>query len=140
VLFPQSNLTNVVKMSVSAYIPNVIGFSPGQFQDRFIPSTEPMCTITKTMSAWFYEKDGMRRRPTISELKVLSSFPESFKFLGSFNQQWARIGNAVPPNITKAIGLHIKGNILTPEILNHFAPSETKVIEMDPIETSRKAA
>jgi len=139
-LFPQSNLTNVVNMSVGTHIPNIIGFSPGQFQDRFIPSTEPMCTITKTMSAWFYEKDGMRRRPTIPELKMLSSFPESFKFLGSFNQQWARIGNAVPPNITKAIGLHIKENILTQEVLNHFVPSEVKVIVMDTVETSRKAA
>ncbi|MFT6501500.1 MAG: DNA (cytosine-5)-methyltransferase 1 [Crocinitomicaceae bacterium] len=135
-LFPQTKLTNVKKMSVGAHIPNVIGFSPGQFQDRFIPATEPMCTITKTMSAWFYEEDGLRRRPTIPELKVLSSFPESFKFLGSFNQQWARIGNAVPPNITKSIGLHIKENILTQEVLNHFSPT----VNIDSNEDMRIAA
>ena len=126
-LFPKPNLTKVSDMSVGAHIPNVIGFSPGQFDDRFIPATEPMCTITKTMSAWLYEKSGLRRRPTTPELKLLSSFPESFKFTGSANQQWARIGNAVPPNITKAIGLHIKENILTQEVLNHFQPNTTKI-------------
>ena len=139
-LFPQTRLTNVANMSVGAHIPNIIGFSPGQFQDRFIPVTQPMCTITKTMSAWFYEKDGMRRRPTTSELKVLSSFPESFQFIGSDSQQWARIGNAVPPNITKTIGLHIKENILTQEVLNHFNPTLNNVIEMVPDETSKIAA
>jgi len=132
-LFPQTKSTNVKDMSVGAHIPNVIGFSPGQFQDRFIPATEPMCTITKTMSAWLYDEDGTRRRPTIPELKVLSSFPESFKFLGSFNQQWARIGNAVPPNITKSIGLHIKENILTHDVLNHFNPSGVNDLSPDEI-------
>lgn len=122
-LFPRTKLTDVSKMSVKAHFPNIIGYSPGQFEDRFIPSTEPMCTITKTMSAWVYEKDGLRRRPTTAELKVLSSIPESFQFIGSPNQQWARIGNAVPPNITKAIGLHIKENILTQEVLKHFSPT-----------------
>lgn len=122
-LFPQTNLTDVSKMSVKVHFPYIIGYSPGQFEDRFIPSTEPMCTITKTMSAWVYEKDGIRRRPTITELKVLSSFPEDFKFIGSPLQQWARIGNAVPPNITKAIGEHILSNILTQEVLYHFNPT-----------------
>ena len=82
----------------------------------------------------------MKRRPTTSELKVLSSFPESFQFIGSDSQQWARIGNAVPPNITKTIGLHIKENILTQEVLNHFNPTLNNVIEMVPDETSKIAA
>jgi len=139
-LFPQTKLTNAEDMSVRAHFPNVLGYSPGQFQDRYISSSEPMCTITKTMSAWFYEKDGMRRRPTIAELKVLSSFPESFEFTGSFNQQWARIGNAVPPNITKTIGLHIKENILTQEVLNHFKPTMKIVVDTEQVENYKSAA
>tara|TARA_R110001592_G_scaffold88299_11_gene260081 strand:+ start:9509 stop:10540 length:1032 start_codon:yes stop_codon:yes gene_type:complete len=135
-LFPKPSVTDISTMSVKAHFPDIIGYSPGQFEDRFIPSTEPMCTITKTMSAWVYEKDGMRRRPTTPELKVLSSFPESFQFIGSPNQQWARIGNAVPPNITKAIGEHIRENILTQEVLKHFNPT----VDIDVSEGMRIAA
>lgn len=78
-----------------------------------------MCTITKTASAWVYEEDGIRRKPTIAELKILSSFPKDFKLVGSFNQQWARVGNAVPPNMAKAIGENIRENILTAEVLKY---------------------
>lgn len=116
-LFPLPTST-AMEMSVSSVLPHIIGYSPGQFQDTFHFSDKPMCTITKTASAWVYEEDGIRRKPTLHELKVLSSFPDDFSFEGcSLNQAWARIGNAVPPNITMAIGLHIK-NILTEEVLD----------------------
>jgi DNA (cytosine-5)-methyltransferase 1 len=117
-LFPNPNKDNVINMSLGKVIPNVMGYSPGQFDDKFVFATEPMCTITKTASAWVYDMDGFRRKPTIDELKVLSSFPKDFKLFGSFTSQWARIGNAVPPNITKAIGLHIKNHILTPKVIS----------------------
>jgi DNA (cytosine-5)-methyltransferase 1 len=116
-LFPSPNLENVKEMMVQKFLPDVIGFSPGQFDDKFISASNPMCTITKTASAWLYDMNGIRRKPTIEELKVLSSFPENFKLFGSFNNQWARIGNAVPPNITKSIGLHIRKHVLTDELI-----------------------
>ena len=50
---------------------------------------------------------------TISELKRISSFPDSFIFTGNFTQQWERIARAVPPNLMKALALHIKENILS---------------------------
>jgi DNA (cytosine-5)-methyltransferase 1 len=99
------------EMGVTHFLPHIVGYSPGQFKDTFKLADEPMCTITKTSSAWLYEKDGFRRKPTIQELKVLSSFPEDFIFEGSYVQQFARIGNAVPPAITKAIGEHLMNHV-----------------------------
>lgn len=116
-LFPEPDLDNVPNMALNKVLPHLIAFSSGQFDDKIILADRPVCTITKTPSLWVYEKDGIRRKPTTWELKVLSTFPEEFEFTGSPNQHWARIGNAVPPNITKAIGLHIRNHILTPEVI-----------------------
>lgn len=49
----------------------------------------------------------------IKEGKILSSFPDYFKFIGPYQEQWARIGNSVPPNFMKAIATHIYKNILS---------------------------
>lgn len=116
-LFPEGNKVDIPNMALGKVLPSILGYSPGQFQDKFVFADEPMCTITKTCSAVVYDMDGIRRKPTIEELKILSSFPEDFKFFGSFTAQWARIGNAVPPNITKALGIHINKYILTAEVI-----------------------
>jgi len=52
------------------------------------------------------------RKLTISELKRLHSYPDDFKFIGKFEEQWARIGNSVPPLMMKAIAETIKDEIL----------------------------
>ena len=67
-----------------------------------------------------YDKDGIRRRPTIKELKILSSFPDDFILVGGFNQQWARIGNAVPPNLIRAFANYIKEVVLTEIVLSYY--------------------
>jgi len=121
-LFPEPDMETAQRMRVCDVLPHIKYFSPGQFDDRIIPATEPMCTITKTASAWVYEENGLRRKPTIAELKVLSSFPADYKLVGSFNQQWARIGNAVPPNLAKSIGMNIQQRVLTAEVM-HYARS-----------------
>lgn len=48
----------------------------------------------------------------ISELKRLASFPDDYKFIGKFQEQWARIGNAVMPKMMYHIAKHIKEKIL----------------------------
>lgn len=40
---------------------------------------------------------------SINELKRVCSFPDDFILSGSFEQQWGRLGNAVPPILMKAI-------------------------------------
>jgi len=50
----------------------------------------------------------LEHRPlTINELKACSSFPTNFKIIGTYTQQYERIGRAVPPNLMKHIAKHI---------------------------------
>jgi site-specific DNA-cytosine methylase len=48
------------------------------------------------------------RHLTISEIKLMSSFPEGFRMEGRFHEKWARIGNSVPPLLMKAIADRIR--------------------------------
>lgn len=52
------------------------------------------------------------RNITILEAKRVSTFPDDFQFIGSFQDQWARIGNSVPPKMMQAIAENIRDNIL----------------------------
>jgi DNA (cytosine-5)-methyltransferase 1 len=49
---------------------------------------------------------------SIGEAKRLSSFPDDFKFAGTWADAWARIGDAVPPLFMRAIAEHIDTKIL----------------------------
>jgi DNA (cytosine-5)-methyltransferase 1 len=40
---------------------------------------------------------------SIGELKRICAFPDDFKLQGSFIERWGRLGNAVPPLLTKAV-------------------------------------
>jgi len=52
------------------------------------------------------------RKLTIPELKRVGSFPDDFILTGTYEQQWERIGRAVPPLMMKAIAEHVRYNIL----------------------------
>lgn len=52
------------------------------------------------------------RSLSIPEAKRIGSFPDGFRLVGSFAQQWARIGNSVPPLLARAIGRHLREHIL----------------------------
>lgn len=56
------------------------------------------------------------RTLTMEEVKRLGSFPDEFVLVGNFTEQWARIGNSVPPLFMRTIAEHIRS-----EILNHAA-------------------
>lgn len=49
---------------------------------------------------------------SISECKVLGSFPLAYNLTGSFLKKWERIGNSVPPLMAEAIGRHVRKEIL----------------------------
>ena len=87
-VIPLPDLSKVAEMNLGNVLPDVVAYSPGQFADKINFANKPVCTITKTVSLWLYGKDGLRRRPTIKELKILSSFREDFILVGGFNQQW----------------------------------------------------
>lgn len=51
---------------------------------------------------------------SIAQAKRICSFPDSFQLMGSFSEQWARLGNSVPPNFMRAIAEHVRDSILAP--------------------------
>ena len=80
------------------------------FNLKRLSLSQPSRTITKTIGLIHPIEN---RYMTISELKRCGSYPDNFKFIGKFEEQWARIGNSVPPNFMKAIATHIYKNILS---------------------------
>lgn len=48
-----------------------------------------------------------------AELKRIGSFPDDYQLSGSLEEQWARIGNAVPPLLMKVVASHIHEHILS---------------------------
>ena len=45
------------------------------------------------------------------EAMLISSFPPQVRFTGSYAERWARIGNAVPPLLTRAIATHLRHTV-----------------------------
>ncbi len=92
-------------------IPNIDFHSRGQFDKRLKDVNSFAYTITKTPSMFFVE-NGIKRKPTIDELKILQGFPKSFKLKGTFVEKWGMIGNSVPPPLSYRLGSQIKNSIL----------------------------
>ncbi len=53
-----------------------------------------------------------QRRFTHAELKRFCSFPNDFKFAGTWSDGTERMGNSVPPKFMAAIASHVRDNIL----------------------------
>ena len=80
------------------------------FNYRKLDENKPCPTITRSGYGQLIMPDNRIAEP--EELAILQSFPKNFKWTGKPSQQVERIGNSVPPNLMKAIALHIKENIL----------------------------
>jgi len=72
-------------------------------------ANRPSRTILKTPVTYHHSENRLLTR---EELKILSSYPLSFQFVGDLRAHYNRIGNSVPPLFMKAIAEHIKENIL----------------------------
>lgn len=55
---------------------------------------------------------GKTRDVTMAELRRICAFPDDFKLSGRYNQQWERLGRAVPPLMMRAIAEVIRDDIL----------------------------
>lgn len=53
-----------------------------------------------------------KRKFTIQELKRICAFPDDFILLGSYAQQWERLGRAVPPVMMSHVAASVRDEIL----------------------------
>ncbi len=79
---------------------------------------KPACTIPatngskgggSTISHWRFP-----RVLNIAEVKRLFSFPDDFRLTGKHGDQWKRLGNSVPPLLTKAVAEHVRDSVILP--------------------------
>lgn len=82
------------------------------FNTKKASPNRPFNTIIKTV----YEKSTatgvyhweLPAKINIPMVKRAGSFPDEYQFIGDYTQQWARIGNSVPPLFMRSIALHLK--------------------------------
>jgi DNA (cytosine-5)-methyltransferase 1 len=83
---------------------------------RVAPDGLASTIMTKCDPHWgayfHYEQE---RAFTVREAARLQSFPDHFVFTGTQAQQFAQVGNAVPPLLANAIGLAIKSILMEGE-------------------------
>ncbi len=53
------------------------------------------------------------RKFTMNELRVICSFPADFILKGTYAEQWARLGNAVPPLMMRAVAAKLRDGLFT---------------------------
>lgn len=74
---------------------------------------KPFPTIPKVASGTGGHLHWRKLRTiTIEEAKRGHSFPDNYILIGSFSQQYERIGNSVPPLFMEAIARHVREKIL----------------------------
>lgn len=74
----------------------------------------PSMTICKTVrqdgfGGIFHWKE--ERVLATEEAQRLASFPDSYEFLGEFEERWARIGNCVPPLLMRAVAAGLRSQL-----------------------------
>jgi DNA (cytosine-5)-methyltransferase 1 len=76
---------------------------------RLLPTDVSGTILTKCDPHWgtvvHYAAD---RILTVREAARIQSFPDTFKFLGSASDMYRQVGNAVPPLLAKAMGMHVR--------------------------------
>ena len=91
----------------------ITGRVGSQFERIGCPIDKPMNAIQCSDPAQTrYEIGTEKRKFTIAELKRICAFPDDFVLLGSYTQQWERLGNSVPPVMMRHIAETIRDKIL----------------------------
>jgi len=90
---------------------------------KYEPSTRPSLTITASdaltsetarfsCGGFVETSDGTRRKYNLKELRVICSFPKDYVLTGTPEQQWERLGRAVPPLMHYNVGLALREHVL----------------------------
>ena len=75
---------------------------------------KPSPTVTSASPGNDVAPPVERRKFTIGEVKRLCAFPDDFELVGSYGEQWARLGNAVPPVMMQHIAAAVRDGVLLP--------------------------
>ena len=90
----------------------------GQTSQKFyqfvkVNPNKPITTITATNARSASQVHPYEKRKfAIAELKKLSSFPDDFILKGNYQEQWERIGRAVPPMMMYHVAKTVQKEIL----------------------------
>ena len=77
---------------------------------------KPCCTLPKMQTGTGFATichPLEARALSIGEAKRIQTFPDDFILTGKYSDQWARIGNSVPPLFMRQIAGHIREHILS---------------------------
>jgi len=96
--------------SIIPYGENIYFLSNKIQKDRkgdfvIIKKDDPYPTLKRR--SWFFHEDG--REFTLREYAQVQTFPDDFKFVGTYNTIKDQIGNAVAPKMAAYIGQKLKG-------------------------------
>jgi DNA (cytosine-5)-methyltransferase 1 len=89
---------------------------PGESSTKYFnlvraPTDRPSPCVTATgasVGAASVTHPHEPRKFSIAELRRICSFPDDFQLVGSYAQQWERLGRSVPPLMMRAIGLKVR--------------------------------
>jgi DNA (cytosine-5)-methyltransferase 1 len=76
---------------------------------------KPMPTVQAGRPKQVVQPGLSRRKFTIAELKRVCAFPDDFVLVGTYAQQWERLGNSVPPVMMRHVATAIRNEVLTCE-------------------------
>jgi DNA (cytosine-5)-methyltransferase 1 len=84
----------------------------GYRQGTFIADQRlPARTVTGSASQDWIRHNGILRRLTLREVKLLQGFPEDWHILGTKAQQYKQVGNAVPAVFGQLLGNTIRNHL-----------------------------
>jgi len=113
------HITSISKYAIGRYWDELKGPGYQQHPKRFNlikPDYDKPCpTILATggnVGAAGVTHPKEKRKFTIAELKRICSFPDDYKPLGNYTQQWERMGRAVPPMMMRSIAQSVRTEIL----------------------------
>jgi DNA (cytosine-5)-methyltransferase 1 len=90
-------------LSIKNFVDDIDFFTTGQYAHNIYTKDQICRTITATASLKFF-KNGIKRDPSIDEIKKLCSFPEDFILEpAAYDRQFKALGNSVPPKLMEAV-------------------------------------
>ena len=91
-----------------------IYYLTAKWQDRhsdfiYVDDVEPLPTLKRR--SWFYHKDT-KAEFTLREYAQVQEFPDTYKFVGTYEKIKDQIGNAVSPTMAKHVGQELMGKTI----------------------------